>query len=164
MAMSTARTEYDTRDLPEFAGAASLERLREAIARLRRSRDRMLALERPVLRRGIERTDALIDALSERLHRAETAARSAIVEATPIEAWAVLVDEAGHEVSNRTFCVIEPDDGSGNRRVDRALELEGFPEEMARAVSLRLIGCDGGQGELVLDAVGAAPLWFERSA
>ncbi|GAA4117265.1 hypothetical protein GCM10022215_17690 [Nocardioides fonticola] len=164
MAMSTARTEYDPRFLPEFSPNPTLERLRDAIARLRRSRDRMLALERPSLQRGIERTEAMIDQLADRLHRAEAASTTAVVAATPIEAWAVLVDEEGREVSNRTFCVIEPDDGSGNRRVDRALELEGYPEEMARAVSLRLIGCDGGEGELALDAVGDAPLWFERSA
>lgn len=136
------------------------DRIREAIARLRRSRDRMLAQELPSLRRGIERIEEVIDGLTERLAHVETAAYAA----TPIEAWAVLVDAEGREVSNRAFCVIEPDDGTGNRRVDRALELEGEPEAMASAVRLRLLGCDGGQGEMVLDHVGASPLWFDRPA
>lgn len=158
--MSTARTEYDPLFPAGLDALVGIDRLREALARLRRSRDRLLALERPTLQRGIERLDETIDSLDGRLQQAERAFGAA----TPIEAWAVLIDAEGHEVSSRTFCVIEPDDGSGNRRVDRPLELEGLPEEMERAVSLRLIGCEGGTGELALDAVGSAPLWFERTA
>lgn len=159
--MSTADPTFDSL-FPQLSTApgGQVERVKEALAKLRRSRSAMAASDGSALRRGIERVDALIDGLTQRLHALE----SRPVAASPLEAWAVLVDADGREVSRRAFCVIEPDAGDGNRRLDRSLELEGEAEEMARAVSLRLIGCDGGVGEVALDRVGSDPLWFERTA
>lgn len=132
-------------------------RMRDALGRLRRSRAQLMRRPEDSCRRAVERVDALIDGLTRRLDELDLAG-------APLEAWAVLVDDEGREVSVRTPCVIGVPDADGVRHVDRALEMEGDAAAMGRARRLRLIGGDGGVGELPLDDLGRAPIWFERTA